>query len=128
MSALFEIDPQAPELPVATLLHWQDQLHQHIAHRLKTRVTDYTTVIAYGGKRAETLDASYYKGAGARNGREREFIAEKQRGRRYIVRRLTPTECARLQGLPDCWAIPVHKSDMTDAEAAFWEGGAAHAR
>ena len=88
----------------------------------ENRVTDYTTVIAYGGKRAETLDASYYKGAGARNGREREFIAEKQRGRRYIVRRLTPTECARLQGLPDCWAIPVHKSNMTDAEAAFWEG------
>lgn len=24
-------------------------------------------------------------------------------GRKYIVRRLTPTECLRLQGLPDWW-------------------------
>lgn len=85
------------------------------------RVTDYTHIIAYGGERAETLDASYYKGPGARNGREREFIAEKRQGRKYIVRRLTTTECARLQGFPDCWAIPVYKGSFTDGEAAFWE-------
>lgn len=27
-------------------------------------------------------------------------------GTRYIVRRLTPTECARLQGFPDTWGYP----------------------
>ena len=87
----------------------------------ENRVTDYTNIITYGGDKAGTLDASYYKGAGARNGKERDFVAERKAGRKYIVRRLSTTECARLQGLPDCWAIPVHKEDMTDEEAAFWE-------
>ena len=38
----------------------------------------------------------------------------------YIVRRLTPTECARLQGFPDKWAHPDHKDDFTDEEYEFW--------
>ena len=32
----------------------------------ENRVTDYTNIITYGGDKAGTLDASYYKGAGAR--------------------------------------------------------------
>ena len=39
---------------------------------------------------------------------------------RYIVRRLTPTECARLQGFPDEWARPDKKSEFTDEEYEFW--------
>ncbi|MBO5706464.1 MAG: DNA cytosine methyltransferase [Bacteroidaceae bacterium] len=39
---------------------------------------------------------------------------------RYIVRRLTPTECARLQGFPDDWAHPDVKDSLTDDEYAFW--------
>lgn len=39
---------------------------------------------------------------------------------RYIVRRLTPTECARLQGFPDAWGHPDHKEDFTDEECRFW--------
>ncbi len=39
---------------------------------------------------------------------------------RYIVRRLTPTECARLQGFPDRWGDIGHKETMTDEEFAFW--------
>lgn len=38
----------------------------------------------------------------------------------YIVRRLTPTECARLQGFPDCWDWPDRKDNLTDEEYAFW--------
>ena len=38
----------------------------------------------------------------------------------YIVRRLTPTECARLQGFPDGWAHPDKKSEFTDDEYRFW--------
>ena len=38
----------------------------------------------------------------------------------YIVRRLTPTECARLQGFPDDWGHPDHKDDFTDEEYRFW--------
>jgi DNA (cytosine-5)-methyltransferase 1 len=43
-------------------------------------------------------------------------------GRRYIVRRLTPTECARLQGFPDDWGHPDHKESLTNDEYAFWMG------
>ena len=39
---------------------------------------------------------------------------------RYIVRRLTPTECARLQGFPDRWGDIDLKDDFTEAEYAFW--------
>lgn len=39
---------------------------------------------------------------------------------RYIVRRLTPTECARLQGFPDDWGHPDNKDDFTDEEYRFW--------
>ena len=39
---------------------------------------------------------------------------------RYIVRRLTPTECARLQGFADRWGDIDKKEDFTDEEYAFW--------
>lgn len=38
----------------------------------------------------------------------------------YIVRRLTPTECARLQGFPDWWGHISEKADLTDEEYRFW--------
>ena len=38
----------------------------------------------------------------------------------YIVRRLTPVECARLQGFPDWWCANLAIPDPTDADIAFW--------
>ena len=38
--------------------------------------------------------------------------------RKYIVRRLTPTECARLQGFPDWWG---ELAPYDPADAEFWE-------
>lgn len=38
----------------------------------------------------------------------------------YIVRRLTPTECARLQGFPDWWAQGLETAEPTDEDIAFW--------
>ena len=38
----------------------------------------------------------------------------------YIVRRLTPTECARLQGFPDWWCRGLGTEDPTEEEIAFW--------
>ena len=38
----------------------------------------------------------------------------------YIVRRLTPTECARLQGFPDFWCSDLASDDPTDEEIAKW--------
>ena len=40
----------------------------------------------------------------------------------YLVRRLTPDECCRLQGFPDRWGVPKHKDAMDDCEVAYWEG------
>ena len=38
----------------------------------------------------------------------------------YIVRRLTPVECARLQGFPDWWCADLAIPDPSDADIAFW--------
>lgn len=38
----------------------------------------------------------------------------------YIVRRLTPTECARLQGFPDWWCDDLGIPDPTDGDIAKW--------
>ena len=38
----------------------------------------------------------------------------------YIVRRLTPTECARLQGFPDWWCADLGTESPTDEELEFW--------
>lgn len=39
----------------------------------------------------------------------------------YIVRRLTPTECARLQGFPDWWCADIPHADS--AEYKMWGNG-----
>lgn len=38
----------------------------------------------------------------------------------YIVRRLTPTECARLQGFPDWWCDELGIAEPTDSDIAKW--------
>lgn len=38
----------------------------------------------------------------------------------YIVRRLTPVECARLQGFPDWWCADLADENPSDEEIAFW--------
>ena len=38
----------------------------------------------------------------------------------YIVRRLTPTECARLQGFPDWWCSNLETDKPTEEEIEFW--------
>ena len=84
------------------------------------------TVYNYsGGGIAGTLDASYYKGPGERMGTEREFVAieNEKPNRKYIVRRLTPTECARLQGFPDWWTDGADGSDS--AKYKLWGNGIA---
>lgn len=40
---------------------------------------------------------------------------------KYIVRRLTPTECARLQGMPDLWCRLSQIADMSDEDYEFWK-------
>lgn len=38
----------------------------------------------------------------------------------YIVRRLTPTECARLQGFPDDWCDDLGTENPSEDEILFW--------
>lgn len=38
----------------------------------------------------------------------------------YTVRRLTPTECARLQGFPDWWCRDLGTENPTEEEISFW--------
>ena len=63
-------------------------------------------------EQANTLAAKDYK--------QPQAVAYEEKTTRYIVRRLTPTECARLQGFPDWWGHIKPKEDFTDEEYAFW--------
>ena len=84
--------------------------------------------IGINGDKAGTLDGHYYLGCGARGGRERDFVACAVKEKRVIyvyvyVRRLTPTECARLQGMPDWWCADVPHADAP--EYKMWGNGMA---
>ncbi|HEL1237653.1 TPA: DNA (cytosine-5-)-methyltransferase [Streptococcus equi subsp. zooepidemicus] len=61
---------------------------------------------------ANTLVASDYKDPPVVNDIE---------GQRYIVRRLTPKECGRLQGFPDDWCDNLESENPTEEEVKFWE-------
>ena len=56
----------------------------------------------------------------ARQYKDPHLVSYPENAVQYIVRRLTPTECARLQGFPDDWGHPDHKDDFTDEEYRFW--------
>lgn len=63
------------------------------------------------------LCARDYKGVGSEYVYEDKLVIQQPQ---YIVRRLTPTECARLQGFPDKWGHFQTKEGFTDSEYAFW--------
>ena len=56
----------------------------------------------------------------ARMYKDPHLVSYSENATNYIVRRLTPTECARLQGFPDTWGHPVEKTELTDEEYQFW--------
>ena len=69
---------------------------------------------SYGEGVGGTLKAS----GGSYGGGSESLVVEHKP--RYIVRRLTPTECARLQGFADGWGFIEQKDDLTDEEYKFW--------
>ena len=77
----------------------------------KQRIGQYGT-----GKTANTLMARDYKDAS-------NLVVEVKPPRKYIVRRLTPLECCRLQGFPDYWEDGVEGSDS--ARYKMWGNGIA---
>ena len=56
----------------------------------------------------------------ARQYKDPHLVSYPENAVQYIVRRLTPTECARLQGFPDVWGHPDKKDDFTPEEFRFW--------
>ena len=58
---------------------------------------------------ANTLVATDYK--------DPPTVAEEPQ---YIIRRLTPTECARLQGFPDWWCDDLGTENPTEVDIAYW--------
>lgn len=48
------------------------------------------------------------------------IIGCEEQEKTYIVRRLTPIECARLQGFPDWWGQIDYKEYFTEEEYHFW--------
>ena len=62
---------------------------------------------------ANTLVATDYK--------DPPCVAKEQTAEpHYIVRRLTPTECARLQGFPDWWCADLGTESPTEDDLDFW--------
>lgn len=61
---------------------------------------------------ASTLVATDYK--------DPPVINDISKEPKYIVRRLTPTECARLQGFPDWWCSGLETENPTEDDLAFW--------
>lgn len=94
----------------------------------------YEILKAYQGRRCEGIVYPHVTGALCANSHPGSYtgqdafndmlpvvLVDKQ-PRKYIVRRLTPLECCRLQGFPDGWGVPKHKDAMDDCETAYWEG------
>ena len=73
-----------------------------------------------GGQTVGTLTANNAGGNQRMPDKENFNAVIESRPSRYIVRRLTPTECARLQGFPDDWGHPDIKEKFTKEEYEFW--------
>ena len=82
---------------------------------LNNRVTDYTALCC------EAVPYLLKIRSGCEGGGKGPLVQTDKAVRvNYIVRRLTPTECARLQGFPDKWGHPDKKEDFTEEEYKFW--------
>ena len=76
---------------------------------------------AYNKFIQEDIGATLKASGGTYGGGSENLVAEQSFSPiRYIVRRLTPTECARLQGFPDLWGYLDKKESFTDEEYKFW--------
>lgn len=98
----------------------------------QNRITDYTNIAVKenDSPKLYAIQAfGHYEDAGvasaqlSRQYKDATDIVVERKPRRYIVRRLTPTECARLQGFPDCWTDGVQGSDS--AKYKMWGNGMA---
>lgn len=91
----------------------------------QNRVTDYSAAVVHPqvtGALCANSHPGSYTGQDAFNDMLPVVPADKP-NRKYIVRRLTPLECCRLQGFPDWWEQGVEGSDS--ARYKMWGNGIA---
>ena len=88
----------------------------------ENRVTDYTAACVGNGQMHQT-ELGYKTGALNCMHDQQAVIHSANPPRRYIVRRLTPLECCRLQGFPDWWEDGANGSDS--ARYKMWGNGIA---
>lgn len=88
----------------------------------ENRVTDYTA-LAVGNGQLHQMDLGDRSGALTCMHDQQAVVTEGKPPRKYIVRRLTPLECCRLQGFPDWWEDGVEGSDS--ARYKMWGNGIA---
>lgn len=88
----------------------------------ENRVTDYTAVAVGNGQLHQT-DMGDRTGALNCMHDQQAVIHSAKPPRKYIVRRLTPLECCRLQGFPDWWEDGADGSDS--ARYRMWGNGIA---
>jgi len=84
------------------------------------RVTDYTAICVGNG---QVDQARISPLVGALNCMHDQQIILENNGKsatNYIVRRLTPLECCRLQGFPDWWESGLAIENPSEEDVAFW--------
>lgn len=87
----------------------------------QNRVTDYTAVAVHPkttGALCANSHPGSYTGQDAFN--DMLPVVPGKPPRRYIVRRLTPLECCRLQGYPDGWTENLAIENPTDEQVDFF--------
>ena len=120
-SPLNKTNPQAGD-PCHTI---SNDSRNYIVHCLQGNGIDRHAVCfpqqAYNKFIQEDIEATFKASGGTYGGGSENLVAEQSFSPiRYIVRRLTPTECARLQGFPDWWGEIPKKDNLTDDEYVFW--------
>ena len=79
----------------------------------------YYTKQAHG----EYVDGKVASALKERDYKEYTDVIQEEHQKKYVLRRLTPTECARLQGFPDWWCDGANGSDS--AQYKLWGNGIA---
>ena len=114
--------PGSEMLCVGRTRKWNGGVVPTLTGDHENRVTDYTALAVGNGQlhqismaeQSNTLDCMHDQQA---------IIMDGNPHRKYIVRRLTPLECCRLQGFPDWWEDGVEGSDS--ARYKMWGNGMA---
>ena len=97
----------------------KDKIIQSAIKELNRTAPHQQDLLQFEGGVARTLAASTH---GASKHLTKTIVRNRDMNdkQEYIVRRLTPLECNRLQGFPDYWGEIDPKEDFTDEEYAFW--------